>query len=66
VIFVDTGFFFALLSEKDPDHARTLEVFNTLQGRSLPELLVTPYSYDDLNRLLNLSAVHTPTSTSPI
>jgi predicted nucleic acid-binding protein len=41
VIFVDTGFFFALLSEKDPDHARTLEVFNALQGRNLPELLVT-------------------------
>jgi len=41
VIFVDTGFFFALASEKDPDHARVLEVWQTLRGRRLPELLVT-------------------------
>ena len=41
MIFVDTGFFFALLSEKDPDHGRTLEVFQTLRGRNLPDILVT-------------------------
>ncbi len=41
MIFVDTGFFFALLSERDPDHARALAVFKTLQGKNLKELLVT-------------------------
>jgi uncharacterized protein len=41
VIFVDTGFFFALASEKDPDHARVLEVWQGFRGRRLPDLLVT-------------------------
>jgi predicted nucleic acid-binding protein len=41
VIFVDTSFFFALLSEDDPDHARALEVFDTFEGRKLPDLLLT-------------------------
>ena len=41
MIFVDTGFFFALASEKDPDHARVLEVWQGFRGRRLPELLVT-------------------------
>ncbi len=39
--FVDTGFFFALASEKDPDHARALEVWQSFRGRRLSELLVT-------------------------
>jgi predicted nucleic acid-binding protein len=41
VIFVDTGFFFALASEKDPDHPRALEVWQGFRGRRLPEILVT-------------------------
>jgi predicted nucleic acid-binding protein len=41
VIFVDTGFFFALLSEDDPAHARALEVFETFEGRRLPDLFLT-------------------------
>jgi uncharacterized protein len=41
VIFVDTGFFFALASEKDPDHARVLDVWQGFRGRRLPELLAT-------------------------
>ncbi len=41
MIFVDTGFFFALASEKDPDHDRVLEVLQGFRGRRLPELLVT-------------------------
>jgi len=41
VIFVDTGFFFALASAKDPDHERAREVFRSLQGRRLPDLLLT-------------------------
>ena len=41
MIFVDTGFFFALASEKDPDHPRTLEVWQGFRGRRLPEILVT-------------------------
>lgn len=41
MIFVDTGFFFALLSARDPDHGRALEVFQTLRGKNLPEILVT-------------------------
>jgi predicted nucleic acid-binding protein len=41
VIFVDTGFFFALLSERDPDHGRALEVFEAFRGRNLQELLLT-------------------------
>jgi predicted nucleic acid-binding protein len=41
VIFVDTGFFFALLSEKDPDHSRAVEVFESFSGRRLFELFLT-------------------------
>lgn len=41
MIFVDTGFFFALLSQRDPDHDRALKVLATLRGRNLRELLVT-------------------------
>lgn len=41
MIFVDTGFFFALLSEKDPDHGRVLEIFRSFRGRNLNELLLT-------------------------
>lgn len=41
MIFVDTGFFFAFFSEKDPDHSRCRQVFETFRGRRLPELLLT-------------------------
>jgi predicted nucleic acid-binding protein len=41
VIFVDTGFFFALASEKDPDHARAAEVWEGFRGRRLADLLLT-------------------------
>ena len=41
MIFVDTGFFFALASAKDPHHARACEVFATFEGRNLPLLLLT-------------------------
>jgi predicted nucleic acid-binding protein len=41
VIFVDTGFFIALLSESDPDHARALEVYESFAGRRLSDLLIT-------------------------
>jgi len=41
VIFVDTGFIFALASEKDPDHGRVLQAWHGLRGQRLPELLVT-------------------------
>ena len=41
MIFVDTGFFFALLSERDPDHARALEVLEKLRGQNLKDLLLT-------------------------
>lgn len=41
MIFVDTGFLFALFSERDPDHGRAVEAFRPLRGRNLPELLLT-------------------------
>jgi uncharacterized protein len=41
VIFVDTGFIFALLSANDPDHARATEVMESLQGHRLPDVLLT-------------------------
>jgi predicted nucleic acid-binding protein len=41
VTFVDTGFFFALASAKDPDHERAKEAFRGFQGRRLPDLLLT-------------------------
>jgi len=34
MIFVDTGFLFALFSEKDPDHERAHEVFETIKTSS--------------------------------
>jgi uncharacterized protein len=41
VIFVDTGFFFPLLSAYDRDHERVRTVFESLRGRRLPDLLLT-------------------------
>jgi len=41
VIFVDTGFFFALASKTDADHERVVEVFKSLDRRQLPQLCVT-------------------------
>jgi len=41
VIFVDTSFFFPLLSANDRDHERVHNVFEELQGRRLSDLLLT-------------------------
>ncbi len=41
MIFVDTSFFIALLSERDPDHGRALAVYENFAGRRLSDLLVT-------------------------
>jgi len=41
MIFVDTGFLFALASEKDPDHERVREVFEQFDPEHLAELLIT-------------------------
>jgi len=41
VIYVDTSFFFPLLSAHDPDHARVREVFATLRGQRLNAVLLT-------------------------
>ena len=39
--FVDTGFFFALVSTKDEHHERVVEVFRTFQGVPLADRLLT-------------------------
>ena len=41
MIFVDTGFFYALASEDDADHERCREVFETLDQKRLPDLFLT-------------------------
>jgi predicted nucleic acid-binding protein len=41
LIFLDTGFLFALLSARDEHHARVVGVFRTLQGSRLSEVLLT-------------------------
>jgi predicted nucleic acid-binding protein len=41
VIFVDTGFFIALLSKGDPDHDRAVEVYETFGDRRLVDVLIT-------------------------
>ncbi len=41
MIFVDTSFFFAFFSAKDPDHSRCRAVFETFKGQRLPELFLT-------------------------
>ncbi len=41
MIFVDTGFFVALLSAGDPDHERAVAALEALQGRRLAGLLIT-------------------------
>jgi hypothetical protein len=41
VIFVDTGFFYALASAADPDHERAIEVFESLDPKRLPDLCLT-------------------------
>jgi predicted nucleic acid-binding protein len=41
VTFLDTGFLFALVSERDAHHARVVEVFNTFKGLRLADHLLT-------------------------
>jgi uncharacterized protein len=41
VIFVDTSFFFPLLSANDRDHPRVRDVFEGLGDQRLPDLLLT-------------------------
>ena len=41
MIFLDTGFLFALFVEGDDHHDRVLEVFEGFRGRRLQDLLLT-------------------------
>ena len=41
MIFVDTGFFFALASTNDADHERVRKVFESLEPNRLPDLCLT-------------------------
>jgi predicted nucleic acid-binding protein len=41
VIFVDTGFLFALVSKRDAHHKRVVEVFREFQNRRLADRLLT-------------------------
>jgi predicted nucleic acid-binding protein len=41
VTFLDTGFLFALVSERDAHHGRVVEVFNTFKGLRLADYLLT-------------------------
>ena len=41
MILVDTSFFFAFFSAKDPDHGRARETLAGLKGQRLPDLLLT-------------------------
>lgn len=41
MIFVDTGFLFALISTKDEHHTRVLDVFKTFKNTRLADELVT-------------------------
>lgn len=41
MIFVDTGFFFALASSEDADHERCRAVFEELDPKRLPDLCLT-------------------------
>jgi len=41
MIFVDTGFFFALFSLRDRHHQRAKEAFRRFEGQNLADVLVT-------------------------
>ena len=41
MIFLDTSFLFSLFSVRDPDHERVKTVFEALEGRRLPDTLLT-------------------------
>ncbi len=41
MIFVDTGFFYALAADDDPDHERVREVFEELDPKRLSQLCLT-------------------------
>jgi predicted nucleic acid-binding protein len=41
VIFLDTGFVFALVSKRDAHHQRVVEVFRQFQNRRLQDYLLT-------------------------
>ncbi len=41
MIFLDTGFLFALISKRDVHHARVVEVFRTFKGLRLADHLLT-------------------------
>ena len=41
MIFLDTGFLVSLFNKRDRDYPRVLAVFRSLEGKSLPDLLLT-------------------------
>ncbi len=41
MIFLDTGFLFALVSKRDAHHQRVVEVFRTFKGLRLVDQLLT-------------------------
>lgn len=41
MIFIDTGFLFALVSTKDEHHDRVVEIFKTFKDARLPDVLLT-------------------------
>ena len=41
MIFIDTGFLFALVSKRDAHHPRVVEVFRTFKGLRLVDRLLT-------------------------
>jgi hypothetical protein len=61
VIFLDTGFLFALVSKRDAHHSRVVEVLRTFKDMRLVEhLLTTNPSSPKRSHSLGRSATRTP------
>ena len=52
MIFIDTGFFFALSFKKDKSHKRSLEIFTDISNKEFGSQITSDYVIDELMTLI--------------
>ncbi|OLS25496.1 MAG: VapC ribonuclease [Candidatus Heimdallarchaeota archaeon LC_3] len=52
-IFCDTGFYFAILFSKDPDHQRAISILQDIAEKKFGNIFTSDYVYDEVMTLVN-------------
>ena len=52
-VFIDTGFYFALISNRDLKHPRSIELLQEMTEGNLGKIVTTDYIFDETMTLLN-------------